>query len=139
MKKIREILWIFLLSGLIMFGLDILTNSIDTHKNAWDFLYYIALAKDGFNAVPLASPFAYRYLTPFLVHGLSLLGLTIAQGFDLIAYFGAIAQLAGIFFFVDWLAKSRKGAYLAMGVTALSLYNVKFLLFDIYRPDHLTA
>jgi hypothetical protein len=133
----REILWIFILSSLIVLGLDLLTNSIDTHKNSWDFLYYIALAKDGFNAKPLASPFAYRYLTPFLVHGLSFLGLSIEHGFEVVAYFGAITQLGGIFFFVYWLTRSRKGAYLAMGVTALSLYNVKFLIFDIYRPDHL--
>ena len=135
--KIREILWVIFLSSIIVLVLDILTNSIDTQKNTWDFLYYIALAKDGFNAHPLASPFAYRYLVPFLVHGLSFLGLTIECGFGLVAYFGAIAQLTSIFFFVDWLSGSRKGAYLAMGITALSLYNVKFLLFDVYRPDHL--
>ncbi len=58
--------------------------------------------------------------------------------FYVIAYLGAIAQLTGIFFFTNWLTRSRKGAYLAMLVTALSLFNVKFLLFDIYRPDHLS-
>lgn len=135
--KIPEILWIIFLSGLAVLGLDMLTNSLDTHNNAWDFLYYIALAKDGFNAVPLASPFVYRYLTPFIVHGMALFGLTIEQGFGLIAYFGAIAQLGSIYFFVYWLSHSRKASYLATAVTALSLYNVKFLLFDIYRPDHL--
>ncbi len=126
-----------LLSAAILFVLNVLTNSLDTHKNAWDFVYYIAMAKDGFHAAPMASPFAYRYLTPLLVHGLSLLGVSIEHGFTFIAYFGALAQLTGIFFFVKWLTQSSKGAYLAMGVTALSLFNVKFLLFDVYRPDHL--
>lgn len=135
--KTRELLWILLLAALTTLGLDFVTNAINTQGNAWDFLYYIALAKDGFQADPLASPFAYRYLTPFIVHGFSLLGFSIERGFGIIAYFGAITQLTGIFFFVKWLGNSTKGAYLAMAVTALSLFNVKFLLFDIYRPDHL--
>ncbi|HNB85680.1 MAG TPA: hypothetical protein PLL38_03485 [Anaerolineales bacterium] len=135
--KTRELLWILLLAALTTLGLDLVTNAINTQGNAWDFLYYIALAKDGFHADPLASPFAYRYLTPFIVHGISLLGFSIERGFGIIAYFGVIMQLTGIFFFVKWLGNSTKGAYLAMAVTALSLFNVKFLLFDIYRPDHL--
>ena len=136
--KTRDIAWIILLSTGIVLGLELLTNAIDTKKYAWDFLYYIAMARDGFKAQPLASPFAYRYLTPLIVNGITRIsGLSIENGFYVIAYLGAIAQLAGIFFFTNWLTRSRKGAYLAMAVTALSLYNVKFLLFDIYRPDHL--
>ena len=136
--KTRDIAWIFLLSVGIVLGLDLLTNSIDIKKYAWDFVYYIAMAKDGFNAQPLASPFAYRYLTPLLVNSITKISsLSIENGFLVIAYLGAIAQLTGIFFFANWLTRSRKGAYLAMLVTALSLFNVKFLVFDIYRPDHL--
>ena len=136
--KISKIAWIIFLSTSIVLGLDIITNTIDTKKYAWDFLYYIAMAKDGFNAQPLASPFAYRYLTPLIVNGITgISSLSIEHGFLLVAYLGAIAQLAGIFFFTNWLTNSRKGAYLAMLVTALSLFNIKFLLFDIYRPDHL--
>jgi hypothetical protein len=136
--KTRDTAWVIFLSTIIVLGLDILTNAVDTKKYAWDFLYYIAMAKDGFNAQPLASPFAYRYLTPFIVNGISRISnLSIENSFLVIAYLGAIAQLTGIFFFTNWLTKSRKGAYLAMLVTALSLFNIKFLLFDIYRPDHL--
>jgi hypothetical protein len=136
--KTRDFLWIVFISALITAGLDLLTNSIDTKKYAWDFVYYIAMAKDGFQAQPMASPFAYRYLTPLLVNGITKISsLSIENGFLVIAYFGAIAQLTGIFFFTNWLTQSRKGAYLAMFVTAFSLFNVKFLLFDIYRPDHL--
>ena len=120
-----------------LFILDLATNPLNTQKNAWDFVYYLGMAKDGFNASPMASPFAYRYLTPLLVHGLFLAGLPINTGFILFAYLGGMAQLTGIFFFVKWLTRSNKGAYLAMAVTVLSLFNVKFLLFDIYRPDHL--
>ncbi|MCE9647900.1 MAG: hypothetical protein K8S20_18040 [Chloroflexi bacterium] len=135
--KLREALWIIALSSLIVIALDAVTNSIDIHRNGWDFAYYIAMARDGFHADPLASPFAYRYISPLIVHGLTSLGLTIEQGFGLLAYLGAIGQLSGVYFFVRWLTGSRKGACLGLGVTALSLYNVKFLLFDIYRPDHL--
>jgi hypothetical protein len=136
--KLRDIAWVVLLSIGIVLSLDLLTNVVDTKKYAWDFLYYIAMAKDGFNAQPMASPFAYRYLTPLLVNGIARIsGLSIENGFLIIAYLGAIAQLAGIFFFTNWLTGSRKGAYLAMLVTAFSLFNVKFLVFDIYRPDHI--
>jgi hypothetical protein len=135
--KTRDLLQAFFVSALIVVGLDLLTNTLDTQKYAWDFRYYIAIAKDGFNAQPMASPFAYRYLTPLLVRGLNLTGISIQNGFLVVAYFGAITQLTGVIMFVYWATKSLKGAYLAMLVTALSLFNVKFLLFDIYRPDHL--
>ncbi len=136
--KTRDVLWIVCLSAILVLGLDLLTNAVDTKKYAWDFVYYIALAKDGFDAQPLASPFVYRYLTPFIVNFISRIsGLSIENGFLVVAYFGAITQLTGVFLFTNWLTKSRKGAAIAMAVTALSLFNVKFLLFDIYRPDHL--
>ena len=136
--KTRNVLWVVFISAVIVFGLDLVTNSVDTKKYAWDFVYYIAMAKDGFHAQPMASPFAYRYLTPLIVNGITRISsISIENGFLVLAYFGAITQLTGIFFFTNWLTKSRKGAYLAMLVTAFSLFNVKFLLFDIYRPDHL--
>lgn len=132
----KELFSISLVSIALITVLDLFTNSIDTSRNTWDFIYYIALAKDGFHATLLASPFAYRYLTPGLVHLLTLTGLTIGQGFQLIAYFGAFTQLTGIYIFTKWATKSKRGAWLAMMFTAFSLFNVKFLLFDIYRPDH---
>ena len=129
--------WVFPISFLLIIIIDILTNTINTTQNQWDFAYYIALAKDGFNAEPLASPFAYRFFTPGLVHLLSLTGLSIENGFLVIAYFGAIAQLMGIFYFVQWLTKSNRGAWIALFVTAFSMFNIKFLVFDPFRPDHL--
>lgn len=128
---------VFLISILIILGLDALTNSIDITKNQWDFIYYIAMSKDGFNAEPLASPFAYRFFTTGLVNLLFRLGLSIESGFRLIAYLGAFTQLTGIFFFVRWATRSARGAWIALFITAFSLFNVKFLLFDPFRPDHL--
>ncbi|MBK9778946.1 MAG: hypothetical protein IPP55_02675 [Anaerolineales bacterium] len=64
-------------------------------------------------------------------------GLSIESGFKLIAYIGAFTQLTGIFLFVRWLGRSSRGAWIALLVTAFSLFNVKFLIFDPFRPDHL--
>jgi hypothetical protein len=48
-----------------------------------------------------------------------------------------LLQLVSIFAFTFWYTRSGKGACVALLVTAFSLFNVKFLLFDIFRPDHL--
>lgn len=137
MKTTPGVLLVFPISFLLILILDAMTNSIDTTQNQWDFIYYIAMARDGFNAEPLASPFAYRFFTTGLVNLLFKLGLSIESGFRLIAYLGAFAQLTGIFFFVRWAAQSARGAWIALFITAFSLFNVKFLVFDPFRPDHL--
>lgn len=136
-RKGRHVFGAAILSTLLIVAIGALTNSLDIQKYSWDFRYYIAMAQNGFNT-PLASPFAYRYLTPFIVYGLNhIFGISIENGFRSIAYLGAFLQLVGIFLFTYWFTRSTKGAYLALVITAFSLYNVKFLLFDIYRPDHL--
>lgn len=122
---------------LLVMAVDLLTNSIDTERFSWDFRYYADMAEHGLDG-PLASPFAYRYLTPLLVRGLSLAtGLSVGAGFALIAYLGAFTQLLGVFLFTRWYTRSIRGAWLAMFVVAFSLFNVKFLMFDPFRPDHL--
>jgi len=131
----------YLLAGIlsvVLIGLlDLLTNHVDVTRFQWDFRYYIAMAQDGLNTPLLASPFVYRYATPLLVRMLTGLGLSIEGGFTLIAYLGAFLQLLGVFAFTGWLTASRKAAWVTMLVTGLSLFHVKFLLFDVFRPDHL--
>ena len=131
----------YLLAGIlsvVLIGLlDLLTNHIDVTRFQWDFRYYIAMAQDGLNTPLLASPFVYRYATPLLVRMLTGLGLSIESGFTVTAYLGAFLQLTGIFAFTGWLTGSRKAAWVTMLVTGLSLFHVKFLLFDVFRPDHL--
>jgi hypothetical protein len=133
--------WQYALSALgallLIFILDGLTNRIDITRFQWDFRYYIAMAQDGLNTPLLASPFVYRYATPLLVHILTGLGLSIEGGFTVLAYLGAFLQLTGIFVFTGWMTGSRKAAWITMLVTGLSLFHVKFLLFDVFRPDHL--
>jgi len=124
-------------SALLVVGLGLATNSLDTTRFSWDFRYYIRMAQSPF-AAPMASPFAYRYGTPLLVYGISnVLGVGIEAGFRAVAYSGAILQLLAVFLFVRWFTRSAKGAWIALLVTGFSLFNVKFLLFDIYRPDHI--
>jgi len=92
-----DVLWAVFISVIVIAALDLATNSLDTEKYAWDFVYYIAMARDGFDAQPLASPFAYRYLTPLLVNWISqATRLSIEEGFTVVAWVGALAQAAGI-------------------------------------------
>jgi hypothetical protein len=121
----------------LVLALDAVTNTIDRTRFSWDFRYYIDLAENGFSG-SLASPFAYRYATPMLARWISLgLHLPIPAAFTVVAYIGAIAQLVGVFWFVRWYVQSSRGAWVAMLMTAFSLFHVKFLLFDPFRPDHL--
>jgi hypothetical protein len=123
---------------LLIFLIDKFTNQIDILKYDWDFNYYIALSQYGFNARPLLTPFAYRYITPFLAALFRIvLGVSTNWGFKIVAYLGAFGQLMGIFLIAHYFTHSKKSSYVAMLVTAFSLFNVKFLQFDVYRPDHL--
>lgn len=118
--------------------MDILTNKMDIITYNWDFRHYIALAEEGFAARPLFSPYAYRYPTPFIAAWLSsAFNISTESGFKVIAYFGAVLQLSCLYFIVHQFTKSKRGAYIAVFVTAFSLFNVKFLMFDVFRPDHL--
>ena len=126
-----------LLSGLLVAALALATNSLDTTKFSWDFRYYIWMAQSPFTP-PLASPFAYRYATPLLAYALSkVCRLSVEAGFSALAYGAGVLQLLGVFLFTNWFTRSARGAFVAVLVTAFSLFNVKFLLFDVYRPDHL--
>lgn len=137
MSRLRAILVPLIISIALVLLLDGMTNEINVEKLDSDFQWYIALSEQGFRATPLISPFAYRYANPFLVGGLRrFMGIPTRSGFELSAYLGATLQLFGVFLLVLYVTKSRKSAYIALLVTALSLFNIKFLLFDPYRPDH---
>jgi len=124
-------------AALLLAAIRLSTNSIDPNRFSWDLRYYIEMAEQGF-AANLASPFAYRYVTPLLARWLSQgLSAPVETGFAGLAYVGAFGQLLGVFVFTHWYTRSRPGAWLAMLFTALSLFNIKFLLFDAFRPDHL--
>ena len=136
--KIRAFLLAFLTAIVLVAAIDLVTNSLDTLKFTWDFKYYIGMTEHGFKADPLIGPFAYRYPTPFFASALiSFFKITVEQAYKTIAYTGGILQLFSVFLIVYHFFRSRKIAYLSMLVLAFTFMNVKFLLFDIYRPDHL--
>ena len=132
--------WNITLIGTVLLALivmiDMVTNTFDLDKYAWDFKYYIAFAEDGFGMKDLISPVAYRYMTPFFAAGLHyLFPLSIPEAFKVLAYIGLWLQLMGIYLFVLYYTKSLTASVVATLVTAFSAVSVKFLLFDPFRPD----
>jgi hypothetical protein len=137
MNTIRKFVPPFVLSIMLVFVLDLFTNNV-TEKYLFDSNVYISIAKNGFGTELLIAPFIYRYASPLLAGAIHhYTGLSIYKVFKLIMYAGGISQLLGIFLIVNHLTKSQKSAYIGMLTVAFSMYNLKFLLFDIYRPDAL--
>ncbi|MBN1680591.1 MAG: hypothetical protein JW966_09885 [Anaerolineae bacterium] len=140
---------------LIVLALDQVTNELDTARYYWDFALYYDMAEEGLIDNELIAPFAYRFVTPMLARGLTdLFGFDTAilvsgsaegahfvattfDGFRMIAIMGAVAQLVTAFWLAEVFGARFWGALVAAGAVALSLYNVRFLLFDVSRPDHL--
>ena len=116
--------------------LDILTNSIDINKYRWDFIFYIDIAQHGLRLHDVSAPFIYRYATPMLAYYLHhVLGMGLYLSFKILAYIGLFLQLYGLFLFIRYHLKSLKAAIVSTTVVYLSVFNVKFLLFDPFRPD----
>ena len=115
--------------------IDIFTNGI-TKKLLFDSNVYIGMAEHGFAPELRISPFIYRYAAPLLT-GIThqFTDLSIYKSFKVITYLGAISELLGVFLIVRHLTKSEKSAYIGMLSVAFSLYNLKYPLYDVYRPD----
>lgn len=136
--KLKDFLPVLLIATATVVSLDLITNSLDIVHYSWDFKYYINLAENGFNPNPLLiSPFAYRYPTPFIASGfISIFHVSMEEAFRMVAYMGAILQLISIYFIAFHFYKRRDIAFASMFIVAFSFMNVKFILFDVYRPDH---
>jgi hypothetical protein len=120
--------------ALVVF-VDILTNGV-TKKLLFDSNLYIGMAEHGFARELRISPFIYRFAGPFLAGTIHhFIGLSIYKSFKVIAYVGAISELFGVFLLVRHLTQFEKSAYIGMLSVAFSLYNIKYPLFDVYRPD----
>ena len=114
------------------------TNFIDVSKFTWDNVRYLAMAQTWFSIETMTSPFAYRWGTPALARALSdAFSVSLTFGFQLVAWVGAVAQLVAVFWLVRAVFSSSKAGWAGLVVTALSVWNVRFLLFDPFRPDHL--
>jgi len=124
----------------ILFAIDHLTNSVtDLPWAAWDFNHYILMAERGLMGNPeLVSPYAYRPLTPLLASWLMrTCGFSAWRAFKLIAWAGAVLNLLTLYALLQRSGRRFGTCLWVMGVTALSHYQVKFLFFDPFRPDHL--
>lgn len=136
-STLKSIIYTSIFIIFLLLIIDIFTNQIDILNYGWDFREYMVIAKYGFSSEHLSAPFAYRYPTPFLAAWVSdFLNVPLSEAFKVLAYFGAYLQLMGIFWLVVFVTRSYTGAFVALIVTACSAFNVKFLLFDPFRPDH---
>lgn len=135
----KEVLAGLLLSALLVAVVGLLTNELDTNEYAWDHNFYIHVAENGFQeGDALLAPYAYRFLGPLCVRSLtSTLGLSTPVAFSVIAYLGTLGQLFSIVLLSKLLGFTFRSTVVVLLTVAFSLFNVKFLLFDVYRPDHL--
>jgi hypothetical protein len=120
-------------------GLDVMTPAFDARTYRWDSAIYLDMADRGVRGNEgLVAPFAYRFVAPLLARRLSRwLPLSIDDGFRIVTYTGIVAELVLVFALARLVASSTRAAFVVMAVAGLSLFNVRFLLFDPYRPDAL--
>lgn len=124
---------------LIVIAIDLVTNDLNRERYYWDFALYIDMAENGLvGNDELIAPFVYRFLTPLGAGALAdLFDISVIAGFKVIAYVGGVAQLFMVYVLAEAFGASGGQAWTVLGVVALSLYNLKFLIFDVTRPDHL--
>lgn len=127
-----------LVALVIVAAFEVSTNFIDVQRFKWDNVRYLRMADRWFSPETMTSPFAYRWGTPALAQVLSeTFSVSLTFGFRLVAWAGAVAQLVAAFWLVREVFSSAKAGWAGLAVTALSVWNVRFLMFDPYRPDHL--
>lgn len=137
-QEIAQAYFALALSTVSVLALDALTNVININAVRWDSRFYMLLAEHGVSANRLIAPFIYRYPTPLLAHEVAYIFYRpTVDGFRALAYLGAILQLFSIYLLFRFLKFQFRTYVLAMLFLAFSMYNIKFLMFDIYRPDHL--
>jgi hypothetical protein len=120
-------------------AIDATTPSFDARTYRWDSAIYLDMAERGVRGNDaLVAPFAYRFVAPLLARGLDQwLPLSVDDGFRIVTYAGVVAELALVYALARLIGAASWAAFVVMAVAALSLFNVRFLLFDIYRPDAL--
>lgn len=122
-----------------VFVLDLFTNSLNVYRYVWDHYHYIDMAENGISGnAGLVAPYAYRPIPPLLAGFISnFAGRSVVAGFRVVTYVGLINQLVLVFALARQFTRQQWVAWMVMVVIGLSTYHVKFLLFDIYRPDSL--
>lgn len=134
-----EVLAAFAVAVLWTLAIDATTPAFDARTYRWDSAAYLDMAERGVRGNDaLVAPFAYRFVGPVLARGLDQsLPLSVDDGFRIVTYVGVVAELVLVCALARLIGAARGSAFAVMAVAALSLFNVRFLLFDIYRPDAL--
>ena len=124
----------------ILFSIDRLTNSvIDLAWAEWDFNHYIQMAERGLAGNPgLVAPYAYRPLTPLLAGWMMrAFNFSAWRSFKFIAWSGAALNLLTLYWLLRRVGYRFATCLWVLVIIALAQFQVKFLFFDPFRPDHL--
>jgi hypothetical protein len=127
-----------LVSAVLIVGiLRAITPAYDVRPSREDSFSSFDMATRGLSGNDqLRAPFAYRVGTPWVARQLAgILRLPLEEGFRILAFVGGVAQLALAFYLARNVGGSPRVAMVAAVAVALSLFNVRFLLFDPYQPD----
>lgn len=118
--------------------LDAITPSLAARGRGWDSEHYLDMAERGMAGNErLVAPFAYRPVGPLLARALAHALLVSVDGaFRALTWAGTAAQL-GFAFALARLVAPAAAAMVVAAAVALSLFNARFLLLDVYRPDAL--
>jgi hypothetical protein len=137
--RARELVAALAAAVLWTVAIDATTPSFDARTYRWDSAIYLDMAERGMRGNDtLVAPFAYRFVSPLLARGLDQwLPLSVDDGFRIVTYAGVVAELTLVYALARLVGAASGAAFVVMAVAALSLFNVRFLLFDIYRPDAL--
>ena len=138
--------WVIKSIGIVLFSLaiiltiDLVTNAVTEFQGvSWDFTRYIDMAENGIRNNPnLVAPFAYRPLTPLLAGWLMrIFQFSSWKAFKLIAYSGAALNLLTLYWLLDRMGYKFKNILIVLEIISLQFFQIKFLMFDPFRPDHL--
>ena len=134
----RQLALVTAVSVLAVGLLELTTGLIDVERFTWDNVRYIRMARTWFEPDSMTSPFAYRWGTPLLARIASdAAQISLTSAFRVIAWVGAVLQLVSAYYLVRVLCRSVKAAWAGWAAVLLSVWNVRFLMFDPFRPDHL--
>jgi hypothetical protein len=139
-SKTFQAFFAFILALLVIIIINLLTNRVDQlGGHSWDFIYYKDMVQNGFlGNNHLVVPYAYRFLTPLTVSFImKLTHYDLTKAFKTLSVICMLAQLFGVYLLSRQLKFRFGTSIVLMLVVAFSLFNVKFLLFDPYRPDPL--
>jgi hypothetical protein len=138
-RPLAQVAAVALLAAVLVLGLDAVTNSLDISRYAWDFIHYIDMAERGVAGNPnLVAPYAYRPIPPLLAGAFAdATGRSVHLGFRFVAWAALWAELVLAFALARQFTSKSWGALAVMLIVSVSTFNVRFYVFDPFRPDPL--